>query len=60
MAVRDNIDDWETFTLIELWNTSNVALISHANNHLVCAEAGGSQPLIANRVQLGPWEKFSL
>lgn len=37
-----------------------IALRSMANNKLVCAENGGSQPLIANRDSVGAWEEFEV
>lgn len=37
-----------------------IALRSLANGRIVCAEAGGDQPLIANRDGVGPWETFEL
>ena len=37
-----------------------MSLISHANNKLVCAEEEGKQSLIPNRIQIGPWETFTL
>lgn len=37
-----------------------VALRAVANNRLVCAEAAGEQPLIANRDAIGPWETFEV
>jgi Fascin domain len=30
------------------------------NNHYVCAEGGGGQGVVANRVAAGPWETFEL
>jgi hypothetical protein len=30
------------------------------NNHYVCAEGGGGQAIVANRVAAGPWETFDL
>lgn len=35
-----------------------IALKANANDKYVCAESGGSQPLIANRTAIGGWEKF--
>jgi hypothetical protein len=40
--------------------TRRIALRSLANGKIVCAEAGGDQPLIANRDNVGPWETFEL
>jgi len=37
-----------------------IALRSNANRKYVCAENGGSNPLIANRSDPGQWEKFDL
>ena len=36
-----------------------VGLRAKANNQIVTAEGAGSQPLIANRAALGPWERFA-
>lgn len=40
--------------------SQKIALKSMANGKFVAAEAGGSQPLIANRDAVGPWETFTL
>lgn len=37
-----------------------IALRANANNRLVTAEAGGAQPLIANRDTVGAWEQFDV
>ena len=37
-----------------------IALRSVANGQFVCAENGGSSPLIANRAAHGPWEQFDV
>lgn len=37
-----------------------VALKSLVNSKYVTAEKAGTQPLIANRTAVGPWEKFNL
>ena len=37
-----------------------IALRSHANGKLVCAESDGNSPLIANRDAVGEWETFDL
>jgi hypothetical protein len=34
--------------------------IAKVNGRYVTAEAGGAQPLIANRTAIGAWEKFNL
>ncbi|MEU8821738.1 GDSL-type esterase/lipase family protein [Actinoplanes sp. NPDC048796] len=38
--------------------TTVIALRSRENKKIVAAEAGGEQPLIANRDPIGPWEQF--
>ena len=37
-----------------------IALRAVANGLLVCAQEAGSQPLIANRTAVGPWETFEV
>lgn len=37
---------------------TTVSLRSQVNNQYVCADSGGSAPLIANRAAVGPWERF--
>jgi len=37
-----------------------VSFRAHANGKYVCAESGGSQPLIANRAAIGAWEQFDV
>ncbi|MFG2042948.1 hypothetical protein [Dactylosporangium sp. NPDC048998] len=39
---------------------SSISLRSHANSRYVCADNAGSQPLIANRTAIGPWETFDV
>ncbi len=36
-----------------------IALRARANNAIVTAESGGTQPLIANRSAVGAWERFA-
>lgn len=40
--------------------TRTIALRSRANGRFVTAEAGGAQPLVANRTAAGTWESFEL
>ena len=42
------------------WFGALVSMVSLANGKFVTAEAGGSQPLIANRDAVGPWELFDV
>jgi hypothetical protein len=35
-----------------------ISLRARVNGRYVCAESGGTQPLIANRDAVGQWEKF--
>ncbi|OKI40586.1 hypothetical protein A6A27_39640 [Micromonospora sp. CB01531] len=39
---------------------TTISLRARANGKFVTAESGGAQPLIANRVAVGPWEKFDV
>lgn len=41
-------------------NSGASSLRSRANNRLVAAEGAGSDPLIANRTAVGPWERFDV
>lgn len=45
--------DWESHD-----GGASIALKSRANGLYVAAENGGSAPLVANRLQVGLWEKF--
>ena len=54
----DKVGPWETFEILHTPD-NHVALKSVANNKYVCAENGGSKPLIANRDKVGPWETFA-
>ena len=49
----------QTFTLIHNGDGS-VSLKAAANGDYVTAENAGTDPLIANRAALGPWEEFDL
>ena len=42
------------------WFGQLVSMVSLANGKFVTAEAGGAQPLIANRDAVGPWELFDV
>lgn len=37
-----------------------ISLRARANGKLVCAEGGGKGPLVSNRDNVGPWEKFEV
>jgi hypothetical protein len=38
----------------------SISFRAHANGRIVTAESAGTQPLIANRTAVGPWEEFDL
>jgi hypothetical protein len=48
---------WEKFKTVKNADGS-ISLLASANGRYVTAEAGGSQPLIANRTAIGAWEEF--
>lgn len=49
----------ERFDMVDRGN-GTIALRARSNNQYVCAENAGTQPLIANRAAIGPWETFAL
>ncbi|MBD2436478.1 hypothetical protein [Nostoc sp. FACHB-110] len=58
VANGSQINDWETFKLIDLGN-GKIALQAH-NGQYVCAENGGGRWLAANRGKINDWETFKL
>lgn len=40
--------------------SNTISLRARSNGKLVCAEGGGSGPLVSNRDSPGPWEQFTL
>lgn len=55
---KENFCAVRTTTLPPVGRT--IALRAIVNNHYVAAHNAGNSPLIANRVSVGPWEKFTV
>jgi hypothetical protein len=69
-ASRSQVGPWERFDVLDqngvpisptaIGQWSQVRIRAQANNKWVCAENAGRGQLVANRSQVGAWEKFSL
>jgi V8-like Glu-specific endopeptidase len=49
----DNLGDWVQQSI-----TVPISLFAKVNSRYVVAESTGAKPLIANRLAIGPWERF--